>query len=588
MAGRNYNPDPYPISQKIEDTLERYNMIKNPSGEPMMFKYPKQVVIRNTYPQHIGLMVGGNIKGRVLEMDESQPMSRPRGFISPHGKGAEPKYIRNGNSASYPMYNSVEQKVLDGGNFMSELRRIAQDPKVKEAADKLLANPKNVTLRKLAANPEVQEIARATQKLVGSGRGRGRPRKHPALEGEGIWEDMNAWGRQNEANAKALWNSKQFQGVINDPRVQDLALKGLNKLVDGGEKKGKGMSGGRRRKIAMDMEGEGIWEDMNAWGKQNERNFNKFGQDFQRAATGFFNDPRVQAIINNPQIQKLGKKAIKMAVGAIPGIGPMASEALGYVGFGLRKGKPYTKMLKMTGEGIWEDMNAWGKQNERNFNKFGQDFERSAKGFFNDPRVQAIINNPAIQKLGKKAIKMAVGAIPGIGPMASEALGYVGFGLRKGKPYTKMLKLTGSGVWEDMNAWGKKNDINFNKFGSDMDAFNARNRASLDKMLGRGRPRKMIMEGDGVWEDMNAWGRQNERNAKALWNSKQFQGVINDPRVQDLALKGLNKLIDGGEKKGSGSGMKRADIVKQIMMKHSMSLPAASKYVKEHGLYQKM
>jgi hypothetical protein len=370
MAGRNYNPDPYPISQKIEDTLERYNMIKNPSGEPMMFKYPKQVVIRNTYPQHIGLMVGGNIKGRVLEMDESQPMSRPRGFISPHGKGAEPKYIRNGNSASYPMYNSVEQKVLDGGNFMSELRRIAQDPKVKEAADKLLANPKNVTLRKLAANPEVQEIARATQKLVGSGRGRGRPRKHPALEGEGIWEDMNAWG----------------------------------------------------------------------------------------------------------------------------------------------------------------------KQNERNFNKFGQDFERSAEGFFNDPRVQAIINNPAIQKLGKKAIKMAVGAIPGIGPMASEALGYVGFGLRKGKPYTKMLKLTGS----------------------------------------------------GVWEDMNAWGRQNERNAKALFNSKQFQGVINDPRVQDLALKGLNKLIDGGEKKGSGSGMKRADIVKQIMMKHSMSLPAASKYVKEHGLYQKM
>ena len=303
------------------------------------------------------------------------------------------------------------------------------------------------------------------------------------------------------------------------------------------------MSGGRRRKIAMDMEGEGIWEDMNAWGKQNERNFNKFGQDFQRAATGFFNDPRVQAIINNPQIQKLGKKAIKMAVGAIPGIGPMASEALGYVGFGLRKGKPYTKMLKMTGEGIWEDMNAWGKQNERNFNKFGQDVAKfgtdvaqGAKAFFNDPRVQAIINNPQIQKLGKKAIKMAVGAIPGIGPMASEALGYVGFGLRKGKPYTKMLKLTGS----------------------------------------------------GIWEDMNAWGRQNEANAKALWNSKQFQGVINDPRVQDLALKGLNKLVDGGEKKGSGSGMKRADIVKQIMMKHSMSLPAASKYVKDHGLYQKM
>ena len=250
MAARNYNPDPYPISNKIEDTLERYNMLKNPSGEPMMFQYPVQKVIRNTYPRHVGLMTGGAIRG-VLEMDSQQPMSRPRGFISPHGKGKEPMYIKNGNSASYPMYNSVEQKVLDGGNIMDEfgrfkntLGRLANDPKVQEAAQKILNDPKNVQLRKLAANPEVQEIARATQKLVGSGRGRGRPRKHPALEGEGIWEDMNAWGKQNENNAKALWNSKQFQGVINDPRVQDLALKGLNKLVDGDGKKGKGITGG--------------------------------------------------------------------------------------------------------------------------------------------------------------------------------------------------------------------------------------------------------------------------------------------------------------------------------------------------------
>ncbi len=558
-AARNYNPDPYPISNKIEDTLERYNMLKNPSGEPIMFQYPVQRVIRNTYPRHVGLLTGGAIK-KVLEMDEQAPMSRPRGFISPHGKGKEPMYIKNGNSANYPMYNSVEQKVLDGGNIMDEfgrfkntLGRLAKDPKIQEAAQKILNDPKNVQLRKIAANPEVQEIARATQKLVGSGRGRGRPRKHPALEGEGIWEDMNAWGKQNENNAKALFNSKQFQGVINDPRVQDLALKGLNKLIDG-DKKGKGVhSMVKRGRKHPALEGEGIWEDMNAWGKQNEVNFNKFGRDvqkgfsdFARTAANIYNDPRVQAIINNPAVQKLGKKAIKMAIGAIPGIGPMATEALTMVGFGLRKGKPYTKMkMVMSGDGIWEDMNAWGKQNERNFNKFGQDvqkgfsdFARTAANIYNDPRVQAIINNPQVRALGKKAIKMAVGAIPGIGPMASEALGMVGFGLRKGKPYTKM---------------------------------------------------KMVMSGDGIWEDMNAWGKQNENNAKALFNSKQFQGVINDPRVQDLALKGLNKLVDGDKKgkgiTGGGGSMKRADIVKSIMAKHGMSLPAASKYVKQNGLY---
>ena len=100
------------------------------------------------------------------------------------------------------------------------------------------------------------------------------------------------------------------------------------------------------------MEGEGIWEDMNAWGKQNEYNFNKFGRDTEAAfrnagvqmnAWGKRNeervrqalaDPRVMAVLNDPAVQKLGKQAVKMAVSYIPVVGPGAAQILGMLGFG--------------------------------------------------------------------------------------------------------------------------------------------------------------------------------------------------------------------------------------------------------------
>jgi len=42
---------------------------------------------------------------------------------------------------------------------------------------------------------------------------------------------------------------------------------------------------------------------------------------------------------------------------------------------------------------------------------------------------------------------------------------------------------------------------------------------------------------------------------------------------------------EGGRQVGSGARGKRNDIVREVMKKHGLSLPAASKYVKEHNLY---
>ena len=243
----------------------------------------------------------------MLALDESQPMMRPAGMVSEH-QGKSGKYVMNGNSATYPVYNALEQKAID------------------------------------------------------KSRSRG---KSAPLEGEGIWEDMNKWGKQNERNVIALAKDPRLQALINDPAVQDQAKKLGIKAIDLAKtqlmKKGSGRGRGRPRKVPL--EGDGIWEDMNAWGKQNERNFNQFGRNTEAAFNQFgrnteaafknagvqlnawgrkniervtqaLQDPRVMAVLNDPAVQKLGKAAVKMAVSYIPVIGPSAAQVLGLLGFG--------------------------------------------------------------------------------------------------------------------------------------------------------------------------------------------------------------------------------------------------------------
>jgi hypothetical protein len=411
MAARNYNPNSFAISQKVEDVIEHYNNMKNPSGQPLIFHQGLPPVVRNREHGHYSdvRLVGGS--RRMLALDSSQPMMRPPGMVDSH-QAKSGKYVMNGNSATYPVYNAVEQKSIDRSKTRG---------------------------------------------------------KSAQLEGEGVWEDMNAWGKRNEQRAIALSKDPRVLAMVNDPAVQEQAKKLGMQAVDLAKaqltKKGSGRGRGRGRPRKHSMEGEGIWEDMNAWGKQNEYNFNKFGRDTEAAfrnagvqmnAWGKRNeervrqalaDPRVMAVLNDPAVQKLGKQAVKMAVSYIPVVGPGAAQVLGMLGFGKvpgQRGRP--RKITMEGEGIWEDMNAWGKQNEYNFNKFGRDTEaafRNAGVQMNawgkrneervrqalaDPRVMAVLNDPAVQKLGKQAVKMAVSYIPVVGPGAAQVLGMLGFG----------------------------------------------------------------------------------------------------------------------------------------------------------------
>ena len=296
MASRNYNPNSFAISQKVEDVIEHYNNMKNPSSQPMIFYQARPPVVRNREHGHYSdiRLIGG--AQRMLAVDEKQPMMRPPGMVDGH-QAKSGKYVLNGNSATYPVYDAIEQKAID------------------------------------------------------SSRSRGKSAK---LEGEGIWEDMNKFGKRVERGAIALAKDPRVQAIVNDPAVQEqakaLGVKAIDLAKSQLTKKGSGR--GRGRPCKVPMEGEGVWEDMNAWGRQNEANFNKFGRDTEAAfknagvqlnawgrknvqrVTQALQDPRVMAVLNDPAVQKLGKQAVKAAVGMIPVIGGPAAQVLGLLGFG--------------------------------------------------------------------------------------------------------------------------------------------------------------------------------------------------------------------------------------------------------------
>jgi hypothetical protein len=214
MASRSYNPTPFPISNSIEDTLEYYNMRKNPNSQPLIFKRPPIVVIRDTPVQNVERLYGGNMK-KSLEMDAKEPMRRPAGFVEPHSSGAK-KYISNGNSASYPVFNAVEQKAIDAK--VGGLVRLETKPKP-------TPRPRPLPTIDMMPNPEVLKAVGGAVK-----RGRGRPRKIP-MEGEGLWEDMNAWGKRNEMAVKKVIANPAVQSIINNPAVQKLGKKALKTAV---------------------------------------------------------------------------------------------------------------------------------------------------------------------------------------------------------------------------------------------------------------------------------------------------------------------------------------------------------------------
>ena len=107
-----------PENRKIAETLRRYNNVKDTNGQPtFLWKPPHISGQRNSLKGGSCCseckMTGGAMPNSVLlQMDERQPLQRPRGMVSPYTQPPA-KYILSGNTAPYPQFNSVELDALE-------------------------------------------------------------------------------------------------------------------------------------------------------------------------------------------------------------------------------------------------------------------------------------------------------------------------------------------------------------------------------------------------------------------------------------------------------------------------------------------
>jgi hypothetical protein len=417
MSDRYYNLMPQtPENNKIRLALEKYDLRRN-TGEPTY--YLKHAVPSGVNrvkvggsncgannmlldrPTHMKQLVGGSFP--MAELDYTPMMARSRGGTN--GRVRPPKeLVMSGSMARYPQYNMNEEKYVN-------------------------------------------------------------------KQGAGLWEDMNAWGKQNELAVRSIpahlfdpetkardaaiheayiternrkrtearQKAKTGAGYLWEDKAFQKSLGTLGTALTTMNKKGKGYPKKMTKKQMMEMKmnGSGLWEDMNAWGKQNERN-----------AIALYNNPTVQKVINDPVVQQYAKE-----------IGMMALDSM--LGKNKKEGKGYSKkkmeMIKLLGGGKSVSEMSQGAA-ARNANAMRRlDPAARTTDTFNTLRTNVFQPGAAV-----------TGMIPGLQPVAA-LLGAFDAGLgayntKYGKGLKKMTKkqmekmimekqmMEGSGWMEDINA----------------------------------------------------------------------------------------------------------------------------------------
>jgi hypothetical protein len=179
-------------------------------------------------------------------------------------------------------------------------------------------------------------------------------------------------------------------------------------------------------------------------------------------------------------------------------------------------------------------------------------------------------------------------------------------------------QIDGGNLWQDMNAWGKRNEPGLKKFGKTVGDAAKKYGPAVAKLAAKGavayfqpellpfvaglgykKPRKVKknMEGGNIFEDMSRGfqqfgrtvgretgkaGRTIKRAAPAIGQFAKEQGINLAKALGQVAVNAAVKKVTGGRMKGQSA---RGALIKKVMNEHGMSMIQASKYIKSNGLY---
>lgn len=238
-----------PENRKIAETLRRYNNIKDTNGQPSyLWKPPHISGQRNSLKGGSCCseckMTGGAMPNSILEqMDERQPLQRPRGMVSPYTQPPA-KYIISGNRPLYPQYNSVELDALEnrkvkGGNI-DKLVRLRNPPTLfdienNKKIDAWLENERNLGKKKPLPIPTIPDPALTGNGFLGSLASQGA--KYGAKYGAQAVKTGIAGAKEGARLAVMVAKNPAVQAVVSevakDPEVQKAVVGQITSLIKG-------------------------------------------------------------------------------------------------------------------------------------------------------------------------------------------------------------------------------------------------------------------------------------------------------------------------------------------------------------------
>jgi len=201
MASRNYGlAYDTPYNEKLLATLRKYNMERDTNGEPNnmhqmsgdpmtggAFLSSDGAISRKTlrYHPHLSHPLSGSMAREMgdsmLGMGVMSGGLRPPGMVSPFVQSASPSHmVTPGTMATYPVYNAVEQRAMDGGFFFPAamaLGRIAGPAIASAAIGALASKGMDKILGSGSAACSSCEAAQPCSCSGGAKKKRGRPKK---------------------------------------------------------------------------------------------------------------------------------------------------------------------------------------------------------------------------------------------------------------------------------------------------------------------------------------------------------------------------------------------------------------------------
>lgn len=257
MANRYYGVIPNnPENKKILDITMALDARRNVTGEP-------------TYLWKVPALTGSNrIKegksytpltgGGFMDMDEREPLQRPRGMVSPYIQPPA-QYILSGTSASYPYYNADELKIVNsrkkvGGAYDADTKRemtsarrqnkwaYAPTAEDKERGNKIkdwIENEKNLGKKNpRALTPiEVAQLTGAGPWAAAASAGLKTGAKYGAKYGAQAVKTGIAVGKKGAEVAVMVAKNPAVQAVVaeiaNDKDVQKAVVAQITNLVKG-------------------------------------------------------------------------------------------------------------------------------------------------------------------------------------------------------------------------------------------------------------------------------------------------------------------------------------------------------------------